>query len=163
MSTISKKEIGRCFKLILKVHLCHLFFAEFCFWESFFLCKILFLQSFIFCQVLFIAVFCAKFCFFAKFLVQTFVFLQSFNCFFLQSFVFSFQKPLSHNSYERDILILVFAIRYNWSPRHPSFFYVLSSLFIIELILNSKISLLTFCRLSLIIEPPRRTRTPTWR
>ena len=162
MSTISKKEIGRCFKLILKVHLCHLFFAEFCFWEIFFVqsfvfTKFYFLQSFVYCS------FCAKFCFFAKFLVQTFVFLQSFICFFLQSFVFSFQKPLSHNSYERDILILVFVIRYNWSPRLPSFFYFLSSLFIIELILNSKISLLTFCRLSLIIEPPRRTRTPTWR
>ena len=161
MSTISKKEIGRCFKLILKVHLCHLFFAEFCFWESFFCVKFCFYKVLFFCKVLF-AVICAKFCFFAKFLVQTFVFLQSFF-FFLQSFVFSFQKPLSHNSYERDILILVFVIRYNWSPRHPSFFYVLSSLFIIELILNSKISLLTFCRLSLIIEPPRRTRTPTWR
>ena len=96
-------------------------FCRVLFLGKFFLCKVLFLQSFIFCQVLFIAVFCAKFCFFAKFLVQTFVFLQSFF-FFLQSFVFSFQKPLSHNSYERDILILVFVIRYNWSPRHPSFF-----------------------------------------
>ena len=95
-------------------------FCRVLFLGKFFLCKVLFLQSFIFlqsfvcsylCKVLFFCqVFSANLCFFAKFF-----------CFFLQSFVFSFQKSLSHNSYERDILILVFVIRYNWSPRHPSF------------------------------------------